>query len=126
MGAPVGPADAGWNIGAIRYEVTGEDAQLGTDGFTLIASHKDQVLDVPDGAVVVASSDRCPVAAYRVGDHVRCVQAHPEFVPHLAASLYNSRRGQIGDTEVDAALETLGTPLDRKRIGDWLTAPLRQ
>lgn len=126
MGAPVGPADAGWNIGAIRYEITDQDARIDANTFTLIASHKDQVLEVPDGATVVASTDRCPIAAYRVGDHVMSVQAHPEFVPDLAASLYDSRRTQIGDAEVDAALGTLDVPLDRELIGAWLTAPLRR
>lgn len=126
MGAPVAPADVGWNIGAVGYEVAGDVPGLETDTFHLLASHKDQVSELPEGATLTARSPRCPIAAFTVGDHVRCVQAHPEFVPSLAASLYGSRRERIGDDVVDAALATLETPLDRQLVADWLLAPITE
>ena len=33
-----------------------------------------QVLEVPPGATLLASSERCPVEMYAVGDHVLCIQ----------------------------------------------------
>lgn len=127
LGAEVAKAQVGWNIGAVRYEVVDQPGWLTEplpDQFRLIASHQDQVMELPDGAELLAHSERCPIGAYTVGDRVLCVQGHPEFVPDLAASLYRHRAeiGRIPTDEVAAALPTLSHPLDRVAAARWLAA----
>jgi GMP synthase-like glutamine amidotransferase len=123
MGAPVTKADVGWNIGAIDYEVQAEPDWLALpERYRLLASHQDQVLEVPDGALLLASAERCPVAAYSVDDHVLCVQGHPEFVPDLARSLYRSRVERIGAEPIAEALATLDRPLDNAEVARWLAS----
>lgn len=143
LGAPVAKAEGGWNIGAIEYRlhrpppgearpapaevgVAGDDDDDGRAGddtaFALIASHQDQVLELPDGAELLASAPTCPVAGYTIGDRVVTVQGHPEFGPELAASLYRSRVERIGAEPVAAALDTLERPLARQRVADWFAA----
>ena len=122
-GAPVTKADVGWNIGAIDYEVQAEPDWLALpERYRLLASHQDQVLEVPDGALLLASAERCPVAAYSVDDHVLCVQGHPEFVPDLARSLYRSRVERIGAEPIAEALATLDRPLDNAEVARWLAS----
>ena len=123
MGATVAKADAGWNIGAIDYRLCGSPPGESTpdaDRFTLIASHQDQVMELPDGARLLAVADTCPIAGYTVGDHVLTVQAHPEFSPDLAASLYRSRVDRIGAEPITQALDSLDASLDRRRVSDWI------
>jgi GMP synthase-like glutamine amidotransferase len=130
LGVEVAKADLGWNIGAIDYEVVHQPGWLTEplpSRYRLIASHQDQIRELPDGAELVAVSERCPLAAYTIGDHVLCMQGHPEFVPELAASLYRYRAeiGRIPAAEVDAAVATLDRPLDRVAAARWLTATAR-
>jgi GMP synthase-like glutamine amidotransferase len=46
--------------------------------FRAIQNHRDQVTELPPGAVRLAESDACPVQAFRVGDRAWGVQFHPE------------------------------------------------
>lgn len=127
MGGTVQRSDHGWNIGAIDYDVVARPPQLegGPDRFRLIASHQDQLIALPDGAELFATSDRCPVAGYTVGSNVLCVQGHPEFVPDLAASLYRSRIERIGLDNVTSALDSLDRPLDSLLVGRWVIDTIR-
>jgi GMP synthase (glutamine-hydrolysing) len=47
--------------------------------FKAFVGHKEAVHSLPDDAVVLASSDGCPVQAFRVGRNVYATQFHPEL-----------------------------------------------
>lgn len=109
MGAKVGRSDKGWGTGRMTYEwkEPGFPGAHGRTTVSLLASHQDQVLELPDGARLVATSDFCPVAAYAKGEEVFCVQAHPEFVPDYSSFLINRRRGSWTEDKVNNALASL-------------------
>ena len=111
LGGRVEKAAVGWGIGAQRYEVVRPLPYFDGDTITLLASHQDQVIDVPADATVWSSSEYCPVAGLVVGERMFTVQGHPEYSPALVAALYDSRRERIGEAAVDAAHATLTTPL---------------
>ncbi|MCK1794489.1 type 1 glutamine amidotransferase [Streptomyces sp. XM4193] len=46
--------------------------------FPVIQNHRDQITELPPGAVHLARSEACPVQAFRVGDRAWGVQFHPE------------------------------------------------
>lgn len=59
--------------------------------FRAFVGHKEAVHSLPDEAVVLASSDTCPVQAFRVGQNVYATQFHPELdVPgiHIRIDAY--------------------------------------
>jgi GMP synthase-like glutamine amidotransferase len=86
LGGEVTRAEVGWGVGGRRFDVVAPAPWMDDgDRFTLLMSHRDQVTRLPDGAEVVATAPYCPVGAYRIGDHVFCVQGHPEFVPRPVA-----------------------------------------
>jgi GMP synthase (glutamine-hydrolysing) len=120
LGGRVAKAEGGWCIGATDYTTVRPDAApAGVPmEMTLLASHQDQVLGLPDDAVVWATADHCPNAALRVGNRMWTVQGHPEFTPQLVRAVYDSRRDRIGDDKVDAAIATLDRPLSSATVVD--------
>jgi GMP synthase-like glutamine amidotransferase len=62
---------------------------------------------LPEGARLLASSDRCPIAAYAKGNEVLCIQPHPEFVEDYSAYLLNKRKKLLGDEHYASSMESL-------------------
>ena len=58
-----------------------EDPLLGTmpSTFDAFLGHKEAVRTLPDGATLLASSETCPVHAFRLGRNVYATQFHPEL-----------------------------------------------
>lgn len=56
------------------------DALFGplAQNFTALTAHKEGTARLPQGAVLLASNEGCPVQAYRVGSHLYATQFHPE------------------------------------------------
>ena len=72
---PVGPL-------AVRLTPEGEADPLFAGvptAFAAYGGHKEALSRLPEGAVRLATSDACPVQAFRVGQHVYATQFHPEL-----------------------------------------------
>lgn len=118
LGGRVEKSADGWGVGARSYDVVRPLPHFHGDTITLLASHQDQVVELPSDAHVWSSSDYCPVAGFTIGERLVTVQGHPEYTPSLVAALYESRRERIGDETVDAALASLVTPLSNDAFAD--------
>ena len=109
LGAKVGRAPTGWCTGRLQYQWTGLES-LGIhdrSDIALLASHQDQVFELPSGAELLATSAFCPVAAFRVENHVFCVQAHPEFIEDFSAYLLDKRRSILGEEKYRSSTASL-------------------
>jgi GMP synthase-like glutamine amidotransferase len=109
LGAPVGRAPQGWGAGRMTYDWHRPDLPhcAQRTQIALLASHQDQVHELPPGARLVASSGFCPVAAFTVGDTVFCIQPHPEFEEALSAHLIDKRRSLLGEEKYHASRDSL-------------------
>ncbi|MFM7224775.1 MAG: type 1 glutamine amidotransferase [Actinomycetota bacterium] len=128
LGGRVERAPGGWGVGVQRYEVVEPIPAMRTTAqhFSLIASHEDQVVEVPSDARIIARADYCPVAGLAVGERAWTVQAHPEFVPDLADHLLAGRVELIGADRVRAARASLTRPTNRDVIAQWIAATFRR
>jgi GMP synthase-like glutamine amidotransferase len=124
LGAPVGRAPQGWGMGRMTYDWCGPEPLNATSPSTLslLASHQDQVLALPGGATLLARSDFCPVAAYRIEDHVFCVQPHPEFVEAYTEYLLDTRRALVGESVHATGKAALGLGHDGLDIARFMQA----
>ena len=125
LGAPVGRAPQGWGVGRMTYEWCGPlplKPQEAASSLALLASHQDQVLTLPAGATLLARSDFCPVAAYQVGEHVLCVQPHPEFVADYSAWLLDRRRALLGEERHASARAGLAQGHDGLAVARFMQA----
>ncbi|MFY9934375.1 MAG: glutamine amidotransferase [Streptosporangiaceae bacterium] len=71
-------------VGAVRVTLTGAGRQDPLFGalpacFDAFTGHKEAVSRLPSQAVLLASSERCPVQAFRIGTNIYATQFHPEL-----------------------------------------------
>lgn len=105
MGGRVERYDGGWAVGPQDYDFGGEK-------LTLNAWHRDQVVEAPKGAKVIASNDFCTNAALLYDDRALTVQAHPEFRPEFIDGLMKTRgKGLVPDDVMASASARLADPL---------------
>lgn len=126
LGGRVARAPGGWGAGVHRYDLVGPPRPwMEPDpprSIHLVASHRDQVVALPEGAEVLARTEHCHVAAYTVGQHVLAIQPHPEYDATISRSLSQSRRELMGPEVTDQALASLDAPLDSAMVGAWMAA----
>ncbi|MDO6583937.1 type 1 glutamine amidotransferase [Salipiger sp. 1_MG-2023] len=111
LGGKVEKSEQGWVVGPTLYRY-GDRLRL------VNAWHQDQVVTLPEGAEVVASSEICPYAAIHYPGHAYTVQPHPEFRRDFAQALIVHRApGVVPPALVDEATAKLDMPLDSAEIG---------
>lgn len=129
LGGAVNKSKKGWGVGRHTYDLVETPDWMRTDQseFSLAVSHQDQVLDLPNGAQVVAASNFTPFAAlYYPTVPALTFQGHPEFDADFSSALYNVRRNNpLPDAQVDDAIDTLKSPCDNALVAEWITAFFR-
>jgi GMP synthase-like glutamine amidotransferase len=123
FGGRVIKSPKGWGIGLHDYAVWHRaDWMDDAPAIAIPASHQDQVVELPQGATVLAGSAFAPFGALEYpGRRAISFQCHPEFTPEYAAALIDLRRGTRYDPAfADAALASLRKPNDRERVATWL------
>ncbi len=84
LGGKVGNNPRGVEVGSVRIHLT-EDASKDSlfkgvpSQFTANVSHMQSVIELPDGARLLAYSEMERVHAFSHGDHLWGIQFHPEF-----------------------------------------------
>lgn len=124
LGAKVGRAPQGWGAGRMTYEWLAPELAhaQGREDVALLASHQDQVFDLPGGTRLLATSAFCPVAAFGIDGQLFCVQAHPEFVEDYSAFLLNKRRSMFGEECYQAFIQSLAKGHDGLAVARMMVA----
>ncbi|XP_010438161.1 PREDICTED: gamma-glutamyl peptidase 3 [Camelina sativa] len=85
-GGKIGRARKGADMGLRRISIAKDNEKLrGHFGgevpasLAIIKCHQDEVLELPESATVLASSEICEVEMFSIGDHLLCIQGHPEY-----------------------------------------------
>ncbi len=129
LGGHAGRSDKGWGVGVHSTTVfTTHLSSATTDNamtsrpsqVSLLYSHQDQVETLPHGAQLLASSDFCQNAAFKIDNRVLSVQGHPEFTPLYLQRLLKRRRAVIGEARYAAATASLDQATDEQRVGRCL------
>lgn len=116
MGGRVEPFKGGWAVGATDYDFNGTT-------LTLNAWHRDQVVQAPKTATVIATNEFCANAALLYDDRALTVQAHPEFAPDFVDGLMKTRgKGLVPEALMAAASARLTDPLGDKSMAAQIAA----
>ena len=119
LGGKVVKFPGGWSVGRTEYEIEGRRMAMN-------AWHQDQVIEAPEGAEVIGSSDFCVNAALLYDDRILTIQPHPEFDAHVIDMIIRLRgKGVVPDAQLDAARAALDQPTDAavfaRRMADFFT-----
>jgi GMP synthase-like glutamine amidotransferase len=129
LGGDVRKSEKGWGIGRHGYDIVEKRPWMrgAGDRFSLAASHQDQVITPPKGAVTLARSAHTDHAMLVYDDApVMSLQGHPEFEDDFSAALYGARRGlSLTPEQADAAVDSLRQPHDNVAVGAWIRDFLR-
>jgi len=122
LGGQAERASQGWGVGVHQYLVVRHEPWMQPEAgqFNLLVSHQDQVARLPEGATLLASSDFCPNAAYRIGNQVLCFQGHPEFTHDYSRDLLHLRREALGEALYQQGMESLGKEQQGTQIAQWM------
>jgi len=73
------PEDTGPTVVTLTDEAEHDRLFTGlAPSFSALTAHKEGTARMPEGAVLLATNDACPVQAYRLGDTLYATQFHPE------------------------------------------------
>jgi len=92
------------------------------DTVKAVASHQDQVIEMPPKAKLLAGSSFCPIGMFAVGEHIWTIQTHPEFTTEFAKDLYSLRSHRFADNEYKYAVESLNFQTDAGIVSHWIAS----
>lgn len=133
LGGRVHKNPGGWGLGMQEYQpVYSFASQLGLPEGQMMsvnAVHQDQVVKLPEGAEVIASSDFCPIAGLSYfGGRVVSLQPHPEFTLSFEVDLLKSRAGiAFSEDDAEAGIRRASVEnarVDSAHIARWMTSVL--
>lgn len=119
LGGETSLSSAGWSLGVKTTTPKGSNL-LGTEPFNIIYSHKDQITKPVEGAVVLASTDTCPIAATSLGEHILTFQGHPEFYENYTSELYEFRRENYPPEIYQKAMDSFQDNVDQSLVAKML------
>jgi GMP synthase-like glutamine amidotransferase len=122
LGGKAEAAAIGWGVGVHTNHIVSAQhyMQPRLAEARVLVSHKDQVTRLPPGAEQLATSDFCPNSMFQVGNHILCIQGHPEFIKAYSESLMNMRREILGEAVYGAGIESLDQALDSDTLATWM------
>ena len=110
LGGKVEKYAGGWGTG-IRESVVVDD-NLGKffsgSRMHLLYNHHDQVVTLPEGARVLATSDFCRYEAFSVNNHVFAFQGHPEYTKDYELHLLSRHSESESEQVKRRAVESIG------------------
>lgn len=122
FGGSTQPAGVGWCVGVHDTQVVEKRSwmQPAVERLGLLSSHKDQVVQLPEGAAVFARSTACPNAGFTLGDRVLTLQGHPEFAKPYSAALMGHREAILGPETYAGGITSLDQDVHSDVVGQWL------
>lgn len=128
LGGKVEKSPMGWCVGVHTFEglVTETWMEPQLEKFNLLMMCQDQVLQLPPDSVLLAKTEDCPHAMFRVGHNMLGIQAHPEFPKDYNQALMELRVDRIGPEKVKAGIASLSLPTDERIIAEWIRKFVRE
>ena len=122
MGGKVRKSPKGWCVGVHEFEITQQTDWMKPfqDNLNILMMCRDQVLELPKGAKVLAGNEKCPVGIMQIGERLLGIQGHPEFSKAYDQFLMKLRIDRMGKMIVNQGLRSLEKEVHRESIRSWI------
>lgn len=122
LGGLTKKSESGWVVGNTISNIEKAKPWMGSTNkqFSLLGSHQDQVVKLPDHAILIAGNEHCPNASFQIANHILTFQGHPEFSKEYLKYLMNKRREKIGEDKYIKAIDSLARSHDSQLVAQWL------
>ncbi|XXG55802.1 hypothetical protein AAC387_Pa03g3391 [Persea americana] len=108
LGGKTGRATNGWEIGVTNVNFLPSNFQM-PSLLPIIECHRDEVLELPPCAEVIAWSEKTGIEMFRCEDHIMGIQGHPEYTKDILMHLIHrlQQRDLIQSHHVEVATASL-------------------
>jgi GMP synthase-like glutamine amidotransferase len=122
LGGKTEKSNKGWGVGVRTFNIIKTKPWMTPElkQVSLLFSHQDQVVELPTGAELLGTEEFCPNQMYSIGNHIFCLQGHPEFTPAFSRARLDSRIALIGKEVYDKAIQSLTQKTNAEEVGQWL------
>jgi GMP synthase-like glutamine amidotransferase len=122
LGGKVVKSPNGWGVGMSQNQIIQHKKWMTPyqKEVNLIVSHQDQVVELPQSAEVLATSDFCLYYMMQIGTNFFTVQGHPEFTKGYSKALMLSREDILGEKECEKGIKSLDLREDDALIAQWI------
>jgi len=122
LGGKVEKAKNGWGIGVTSSLVTESNSWMHPHlkQFSLLVSHQDQVVALPDGATCFADNIFCPYSGFRIGRQILTFQGHPEFSVDYLKDRMLMRRKLFEKELYNDAVDSLKNETQHLEVAKWI------
>ncbi|AQS36463.1 GMP synthase family protein [Shewanella psychrophila] len=122
LGGVVELSPKGWGVGVNTSKVQRQQhwMEQDKDNISLVVSHQEQVMQLPEGSQILASSEFCPFYMIQINEHFLGIQGHPEFSKTYSYDLMQARRKRIPLQCIEAGIDSLTMAVDDKLVTRWL------
>lgn len=111
LGGAVGKNPSGWVFGLVETLVEGVPMKL-------YGSHLEQVLQLPEEAVILGGTAECPVGSFAIPGRVMTTQYHPEMDHQFITDLVEEYAGELPPGVVMRARDSLTNRADSDAIAE--------
>ncbi len=115
-------SEKGWGVGvAINRVIANPDwMKEHKTELNIIVSHQDQVVSIPEEALVIAESDFCPYFVVQWNKYFLSIQGHPEWNVNYSRALMEERRTIIPSERIEAGINSLSIKPDNELFTRWI------
>ncbi|KAF8377403.1 hypothetical protein HHK36_030780 [Tetracentron sinense] len=108
LGGKTGRAASGWDVGITTVNLSSTklfSALKMPSLLSVIECHRDEVLELPPRAEVMAWSEKTGIEMFKCGDHIMGIQGHPEYTKDILLHLVDRilHLNFIEDSHAEAA-----------------------
>lgn len=128
LGGKVELSHKGWGIGMSHNAVVEDTAfmQPKASNIDVMVFHQDQVVQLPQGSSVLATSEFCPHYMVQYNPHMLSIQGHPEFNTQMVEGILTHQSYDNSPAvRAQGMANSAGTP-DTQLIFQWIVNFYRQ
>ena len=115
-------SNKGWGVGVSVNNIIAKQAWMNPplEKLHIIVSHQDQVMRLPKGAELLATSEFCPNYMYQINNQILSIQGHPEFSKQYSETLMRYRKLKIKEDTFKTGINSLTLDTHEKIFTQWM------